>query len=314
MMTLYFSDHVLHDFPSHVENSLRIESIKNELEKLPGFARIEPDFNEKLIASVHSNKYIESIKRLSTAAKDVVFLDPDTYLVSGTYRAAVLSANLAVKAYELQNKHVFVLTRPPGHHAERDRPGGFCIFNNVAILSKVAVDDGLSVVILDLDYHHGNGTQTLIPERCTFISVHRYGVYPGTGHYRERNNGNVYNIPLYFRFINDSEYFYIFEKILYPIIQGKNPDLILVSMGFDGHKNDLLGDWALERVWRAIFKELRDYRIILALEGGYNPREILSGIIEIKRGLEGEGIELDNPMREDFISYIDKLAQYFGLT
>ncbi|MCR8455557.1 MAG: histone deacetylase [Candidatus Korarchaeota archaeon] len=313
MMILYFKDHILHDLPSHAENSSRIESIKNELEGIPGFTVTEPEFDEKIITTVHSTEYVKNVKELSNTTRGVIFLDPDTYLVSGTYRAAVLGVNLLVRAYELSNKHVFALTRPPGHHAERDKPGGFCIFNNVAILARIAVDDGLNVTILDFDYHHCNGTQALLPEKCTLISIHRYGVYPGTGRYDERDNDRVYNIPLYFRLVNDAEYFYIFEKILYPVIQDKNPDLILVSMGFDCQKDDLLGDWALERVWRAIFRELRDYRIILALEGGYNPRGILNGIMEIRRGLEGENVQLNDPVRKEFISYVDEIVSYFGL-
>ncbi len=313
MIVLYFKEHLLHDYPQHPENASRIESIKDRLREVSNFIEVEPEFDENIISRVHSPEYVEEIKKLSEKTETVIFLDPDTYLVHGTYRAAVLSANLLIKAYELRNKHVFALTRPPGHHADKHKPGGFCIFNNVAILTRLAVDDGLDVLVLDLDYHHGNGTQNLLPEEAVFVSIHRYGVYPGTGHYVERDEGRIYNIPLPFGWINDLEYFYIFEKLVIPIVENRNPDIIIISMGFDGHQKDLLGDWALVRVWRNIFKHIREYRIVMALEGGYNPSGILGGIRDIKDGLEGKEVMLEGPIRKELAKYIDDLAVYFNL-
>jgi len=314
MIIYYFREHVLHDLYPHPENASRIESIRDELRRYLDFVEVEPDFDEDVITSVHSPRYVRLIKSVCSKIRSYGFLDPDTYVVRGTYRAAVLAANLLIRAYEVKNKHIFALTRPPGHHAERDEAGGFCIFNNVAILARRAVNDELSVLILDFDYHHGNGTQSLLPENAVFISIHRYGVYPGTGHYYERDRGNVYNIPLMFTKVNDAEYFYVFRKIVLPVIQDKNPDLIIVSMGFDCQKGDLIGDWHLESVWRNIFKDLRSYRIIFALEGGYNPQGILRGILEIERGLRGNDISLGGKIRDEFRLYIESLVKHFNLS
>lgn len=313
MKILYFKEHILHDLLYHPENSSRIESIKEDLKKEFDFEEITPEFNEDIIKKIHSEKYIRKIHNLCERVEKYHFLDADTYIVRGTYKAAVLSANLLIRAYEMNKKHVFALTRPPGHHAKKDSQGGFCIFNNVAILISRILEDGKKILVLDLDYHHGNGTQELLSSDVTYISIHRFGVYPGTGLYYEKDGKDIYNIPLEYESINDVEYFYVFRKIVLPIIYEKSPDIIVVSMGFDGYKFDPIGDWSLERVWRNIFKELRDFRIIFALEGGYNPIGIYEGLKEIKEGLNGKEAQFRGNIRQDYQKYIDDLAKYFGI-
>ncbi len=311
MKLVYFEEHKLHDLRYHPENSSRIESIREYLEKEFEFKKIKPEFDEEAILRVHSREYVDRVKNICDRVSRWEFLDPDTYVVRDSYKVAVLSANSMIKAYETNEKHVFVLTRPPGHHARRDSQGGFCIFNNVVILSEFVKDDGLNPLILDLDYHHGNGTQELVDEKITFISIHRFGVYPGTGLYHERDGKEVYNIPLEFSDVNDAEYLYVFEKVALPIIERKNPDVIIVSMGFDGYIYDSIGDWALRNVWSPIFKRLRDYRIIFALEGGYNPIGILEGIRSIKNGLSGKEIEIRGDIRKSLKKFADDLGRYF---
>jgi acetoin utilization deacetylase AcuC-like enzyme len=236
----------------------------------------------------HASKYIDLIA--CTSGKPYYRLDMDTSTCAKSYEAALFAAGglleliKAVMDGKLNNG--FALVRPPGHHAERDRAMGFCLFNNVAIGACYALKNFSleKILIVDWDVHHGNGTQNSFYEdsRVLYFSTHRYGFfYPGTGAATEVGRGkgegfNV-NVPLSTGG-SDSDYGNIFEKILKPIALEYRPQLVLVSAGFDTHCDDPLGGMEVTEKGFArmtqILMEIADTtargKLAITLEGGYN--------------------------------------------
>jgi acetoin utilization deacetylase AcuC-like enzyme len=196
----------------------------------------------------------------------------------------VISAIDAVMKGE-KVKRAFALIRPPGHHAEPDRGMGFCIFNNVAIGAKYAQNkyEIKKILIIDFDVHHGNGTQLVFYDDPTvlYCSIHQYPFYPGTGTQLEKGEGKgegfTINIPLPAK-SGDSEYIQAFKSYIYPQAVEFNPQLVLVSAGFDGYKDDPVGGMNLtnegykhlSKMICDIANQTCDGKIVSCLEGGYN--------------------------------------------
>jgi len=236
----------------------------------------------------HTLKYIDLIA--STAGKPYFRLDMDTSTCAKSYEAALFAAGglleLIKAVMEGKLNNGFAMVRPPGHHAERDRAMGFCLFNNVAIGAYYALKNFSlkKILVVDWDVHHGNGTQHSFYEdsRVLYFSTHRYGFfYPGTGAATEVGEGkgegfNV-NVPLSTG-ASDSDYGNIFEKILKPIALEYRPQLVLVSAGFDTHCDDPLGGMEVTEKGFArmtqILMEIADTtaqgKLAITLEGGYD--------------------------------------------
>jgi acetoin utilization deacetylase AcuC-like enzyme len=236
----------------------------------------------------HTPKYIDLIA--STAGKPYYRLDMDTSTCAKSYEAALFAAGglleLIKAVMEGKLNNGFAMVRPPGHHAERDRAMGFCLFNNVAIGAYYALKNFSleRILVVDWDVHHGNGTQNSFYEdsRVLYFSTHRYGFfYPGTGAATEVGRGkgegfNV-NVPLSTGG-NDSDYGNIFEKILKPVALEYQPQLVLVSAGFDTHCDDPLGGMEVTEKGFArmtqILMEIADTtahgKLAITLEGGYD--------------------------------------------
>jgi acetoin utilization deacetylase AcuC-like enzyme len=195
------------------------------------------------IARVHTREYLGKIRNFGAGE-----LDPDTYLSAGSFEAALHAAGAVMEAIEQCRKgtigRAFCAIRPPGHHAEADRGMGFCLFNNIAIGARYALTLGYErVFIIDFDAHHGNGTQHIFEEDDTvfYFSTHQHPYYPETGKDMERGRGRgagfTYNMPVAAGSGN-KDYIYIYQNILPSIIHRFNPDLVLVSAGYDIHVND----------------------------------------------------------------------------
>ncbi len=239
------------------------------------------------ICRIHERGYVQGL--ISKKNEKTILLDPDTPFSPATGQAAVAAAGAVIEGVKIvcdrKNRRVFCAVRPPGHHAERDRAMGFCIFNNIAIGAAYAIAGGLAgrVAIIDWDVHHGNGTQNAFYDRSDvlFISLHQYPFYPGTGSAFEKGigagSGFTVNLPMEAG-CGDDEYRRAFEGKILPLLNEFGPDLIMISAGFDAHADDPLGGMKLTS---GFFGEMTTMvvrfadehcagRIVSVLEGGYN--------------------------------------------
>lgn len=283
---LYTHDDALHHVtpPGHPERVDRLRAVAAGLAALPLDRRESPLADAADILRCHPAAYLDAV-RAAVPEEGWAALDADTMLSPGSWAAAlravggVCAAVDAVLAGEVAN--AFVAMRPPGHHAERQTPMGFCLFGNVAIGAKRALDHhGLSrVAVVDFDVHHGNGTQDLLWDeaRALFVTSQQMPLWPGTGTASERGaHGQVMNIPLApgsDGAVMRAAYAPVLERL-----RAWAPELILISAGFDAHADDPLAGlmWQAEDfAWLTgqicdIAKEVCGGRVVSALEGGYD--------------------------------------------
>ena len=270
----------LHPTGAHPESQERLVLL---LEAFPGFVQAEPASDADL-ERVHTRAHVELVR----STRQETWLDADTVCSETSYEAARLAAGAAIAAVE---EGGFALVRPPGHHALAGRAMGFCLFNNAAIAARYGQAElGLGrVAIVDWDVHHGNGTEAIFraDETVLYASLHEWPFYPGTGGPDDQDETTV-NVPLPAG-CGDRDYAAAFQARVEPAVRGFEPDLIVVSAGFDAHIRDPL---ALMQLTEAGFRDLARRctglapRVAVVLEGGYN-LETLPGLVAA--ALEGFG-------------------------
>jgi len=276
----------------HPESPNRLRSIMQRLEQsgtLQRLIRIEARRAEdEWITQIHQPGYVAALaKHAPTQGR--ISLDPDTSMSPGSLTAAYLAAGGTLAAVDAimsrQVEHVFCAVRPPGHHAEAGRAMGFCLFNNVAIAARYAQKRYAlqRVLIVDWDVHHGNGTQHSFEDdpSILFFSTHQYPHHPGTGRGTERGTGAgeqfTINVPMEAG-EGDEDYQAVFNKTLVPAADNFKPDFVMISAGFDAHRDDPLASMGLTEAGYAdltaivagIAKRYAHGRILSTLEGGYN--------------------------------------------
>ena len=274
----------------HPESRQRLQAIYEMLEQVHArrhFDEIPPrPATAEEILLVHSPEYLERIA--ATDGLESVALTGDTHTSPGSYQTACLAAGGLLEAVTMvasgKMTNAFALVRPPGHHAERSRAMGFCQFNNVALAAQFARKKlGMErILIIDWDVHHGNGTQHLFERdpSVLFFSIHQYPHFPGTGFFTEAGigpgEGFTVNLPIP-RGYGDGEYVAILSAMLPPLTAEFQPELILVSAGFDMHPEDPLGGMQVTpRGFSGMTRCIMDLadacckgRLVLCLEGGY---------------------------------------------
>ena len=292
----------------HPDQPERLTPLYRHLERLaPGKRFITvapPPAGMEAILRVHSPAYLSQVE--ATAAKPAAALSADTLTGEHSFRVADRAAGGAVEAVRQvvagALDHALVLGRPPGHHAERSRAMGYCIFNSVAIAAMAAREElGLArVMIVDWDLHHGNGTQHAFERdpAVFFFSSHQYHHYPGTGHFSETGlgagEGTTMNVPLK-RGLGDADFLTLYRHLLVPVARSFRPELILVSAGFDIHADDPLGGMrvttagfaGLTRLLLGIAREICHGRVVFCLEGGYNPAALCDSALAMIDELTG---------------------------
>jgi histone deacetylase 6 len=302
---MYDDRFLLHRAPyEHPEHPRRLKAIHDHLIDEGLFQRCgwvearEATAGE--LEAVHTRGLIEAVR--ATSGRDFTQLDPDTYACRDSAEAAWLAAGglaeLTTRVVRGELDNGFALPRPPGHHAEADLAMGFCLFNNVAVAARAAQAAGASrILIVDWDVHHGNGTQHSFwnDPSVLYFSTHQFPFYPGTGAVDElggaRARGRTVNVP-WPAGMGDADYLEAFDRVLMPIAERFQPELVLVSCGFDAAVGDLLGEMRVTpggfAAMTARLRTLAAGRIVLVLEGGYTLDAISRSAAACLRVLLGE--------------------------
>ncbi|HXF81480.1 MAG TPA: histone deacetylase [bacterium] len=292
--------------PGHPERPARLRAVLDALQREEALEehlrRLTPEpLDERLLEAVHSGGYVAQVRRLAQGGGGM--LDPDTVLGPASYRAALAAAGAAVAAVDAVLAEggvpdAFAALRPPGHHARPAQGMGFCLFNNVALAATHARERYrlARILILDWDVHHGNGTQEIFyrDDRVLFVSLHQEAWYPGTGEMTETGEGAgsgfTVNIPLPAG-AGDAAYAHVFEEVVLPLLASFRPELVLISAGYDAHRDDPLGGMRLTsggfRHLAAMVRGVHSGPIAAVLEGGYALRALGKSVLATLGALAG---------------------------
>jgi acetoin utilization deacetylase AcuC-like enzyme len=321
-----------HLYPDHPERPARLDALQPRLKTFDAELIEAAPATREAVARVHNPKLVSAIEKVCRESAPGIIDYAPTYVTGSSFEDALLAVGGTIACTKAvidgDAKNAYAIIRPPGHHAEPQRAMGFCIFNNIAVAARDALDRGLErVAIIDYDAHHGNGTQAAFvnEERVAFLSTHQWGIYPGTGwiddspHAKKR----MVNVPLP-ELAGDRVFEQIADRIFVPFLQSFQPQLLLVSVGFDAHWNDPLtslglstaGYGMLAKKVVSLAEEYCNGRIVFVLEGGYDPVNVANGSEGVFIAATGKGeqsVDDPNPRREpDCESRIEEVRRWHG--
>ncbi len=304
-----------HETGAHVENAGRIRAIEQQLAR-DGLLAGRPEIpfgaaSTTAVTRVHDAGYVEQLAAVANRGGGRI--DADTIVSPASFDIAMLGAGAATALVDAtlsgRIRRGISLSRPPGHHATPSRGMGFCLLNNVAIAAAHALAQGVPrIAILDWDVHHGNGTQDAFYEedRVLFCSIHQWPLYPMTGRATERGAGRgagyTLNVPQP-PSRTDEDYEALFDEIFTPAFVAFQPDLILLSAGFDAHAADPLGGMELTAAGFgrlseqlvALAERLCEGRLVAVLEGGYDPPATAASVVTMVRAFDAQTPATNSP-------------------
>jgi acetoin utilization deacetylase AcuC-like enzyme len=317
-----------HDTGGHPENARRLTAIEEAMSERDwlGLELVEARAaTREQIERVHSAGHVEAIEALSAAGGGMI--DVDTVASEGSWDAALHAAGGAVHATERlieEGGFAFCGLRPPGHHAERDRAMGFCLFNNVAVAAAHAIAEcgAERVLILDWDVHHGNGTEAIFygSSEVLYSSIHQSPLYPGTGAATDvgsgAGEGYTVNLPVP-PGSGPDEFLALVQHVVAPIAREWRPGLLCISAGYDAHRDDPLancevddaGYWDMAATVRELADEL-GVPLLICLEGGYSLAALARSVVATLDAVSGESDPRDAPM-EPAAPYRERLARFW---
>jgi acetoin utilization deacetylase AcuC-like enzyme len=304
---VYDDTFLLHDYPGHPETAARLRAITDRLATDPALrglpASPAPDADVDALRAVHTDRHILGIEQAARGGGG--WLDGDTYCTPRSYEVALRAAGAAMRVTEMvmggESRSAFALVRPPGHHATPSQAMGFCLFNNAAVAARSAqrLHGAAKVAIVDIDVHHGNGTQDVFYDDASvlYCSLHQWPLYPGTGRAAEtgtaRAEGTTVNVPLP-PGTDGERWMSAFETRVAPALVAHRPDLIVVSAGYDGHVADPLAELRLSTETyaevasrlAAVAGEVCGGLTVWVLEGGYDLDALAASVGATLQSLE----------------------------
>lgn len=326
-----------HLYPDHPEQPARLELLQPRLKEYNAELLDVKPASHAEISLVHDPKLLATLEKICREEAPAIIDYAPTYVTSSSFDDALLAAGGVVTCTRAvmngDTRNAFAIVRPPGHHAEPSRAMGFCLFNNIAVGARVALNEGLErVMVIDYDAHHGNGTQAafLNEERVGFLSTHQWGIYPGTGWTEDAPHAKkrIVNAPLP-AYAGDTVYEQVADRIFRPFVESFKPQMLFISVGFDAHWNDPItslglstnGYFMLAQKVVALADEYCDGKIIFVLEGGYDPLNVANGAGTVfdalsRRRLSHEAATRDpNPYKEpDCESRIEEVRKWHGFS